>query len=212
MIQASSGVTSAALQASASLSSALLGITPLATVFPTTSIGNQLAQIARIIKARTLLDPNLRRQVFFCSMGGYDTHTTQIADQNNLLGQVDVAMKAFYDATVELGISDKVTTFTMSEFGRALKPASGAGSDHGWGSHQFVLGGAVRGGDVYGKMPQMVLSGPEDSSSSGRWIPSTSIDQFGATLAKWFGVADADLPGIFTNLGNFSTRDLGFML
>lgn len=213
LVQSASSITGAALQQSAALSSALTGIT-LQTVFPTTSIGNQLAQVARILKARPTLDANLQRQVFFCSMGGYDTHTGQVPDQANLLGQLDAAMKAFHDATIELGLSQNVTTFTLSEFGRALRPASGAGSDHGWGSHQLVMGGAVIGGDVYGKMPFMVLgnaAGSEDSSTSGRWIPSTSVDQFGATLAKWFGVADADLPNIFTNLNNFSVKNLGFM-
>ena len=215
LVQATSSITGAALQQSASLSAALQGTPALATQFPTTSIGNQLAQVARILKARPLLDASLQRQVFFCSMGGFDTHTGQIADQANLLGQLDAAMSAFFTATQELGIVNDVTTFTLSEFGRALKPASGAGSDHGWGGHQLVMGGAVIGGDIYGRMPYMVLgnaTGSEDSSTSGRWIPSTSVDQFGATLAKWFGVPDANLNAIFPNLPNFTTRDLGFML
>lgn len=208
LIQATSSITGAALQQSSMLSGALQGVT-LATAFPGTSIGGQLAQVARIIKANQTL--GLQRQVFFCSMGGYDTHTTQITDQNNLFTQLDPAMKAFYDATVELGLSDKVTSFTLSEFGRTLKPASGAGSDHGWGSHQLVMGGAVLGGDLYGKIPQFALNGPDDSSSNGRWIPSTSVDQLGATLARWFGVPDPQLSQIFPNLGNFSTSNLGFL-
>jgi len=210
LIQATSSITSRALQQSSILAGALQGISPLATVFPNTSIGNQLAQVARIIKANQTL--GLRRQIFFCSMGGYDTHTSQIGTQNNLMSQLDPAMKALYDATVELGIPDKITTFTLSEFGRTFKPASGAGSDHGWGSHVLVMGGNnVLGGDLYGKLPQFALSGPDDSSSSGRWIPTTAVNQFGATLASWFGVGSADLPAIFTNLANFTTKNLGFL-
>jgi uncharacterized protein (DUF1501 family) len=209
LVQATSAITGNALQQSSILANALAGST-LQTVFPTTGIGNQLSQVARILKVRGALA--LNRQMFFCSQGGYDTHTNQINDQNNLLGQLDAALKAFYDATVELNIASDVTTFVVSDFGRALRPASGAGSDHGWASHLLVLGGSVRGGDVYGRFPQLSLSGPDDSSSSGRWIPSVSIDQYGATMASWFGVPDADLPGIFPNLANFSTQNLGFFL
>ncbi len=208
LIQATSSITGRALQQSSILAGALQGIT-LATVFPTTSIGNQLAQVARIIKANQTL--GLQRQIFFCSMGGYDTHTSQIGTQNNLMSQLDLAMKAFYDATVELGIPDKITTFTLSEFGRTFKPATGAGSDHGWGSHVLVMGDAVLGGDLYGILPQFALSGPDDSSSSGRWIPTTAVDQLGATLASWFGVSSTDLPTIFGNLQNFPTQNLGFL-
>jgi uncharacterized protein (DUF1501 family) len=208
LIQATSSITSRALQQSSILAGALQGIT-LATLFPTTSIGNQLAQVARIIKANQTL--GLQRQIFFCSMGGYDTHTSQIGTQNNLMSQLDPAMKAFYDATVELSLADKVTTFILSEFGRTFKPATGAGSDHGWGSHVLVMGNAVLGGDLYGILPQFALSGPDDSSSNGRWIPTTAVDQFGATLASWFGVSSADLPTIFGNLQNFTTQNLGFL-
>ncbi len=208
LIQATSSITGRALQQSSILAGALQGIT-LATVFPTTSIGNQLAQVARIIKANQTL--GLQRQIFFCSMGGYDTHTSQIGTQNNLMSQLDSAMKAFYDATVELGIPDKITTFTLSEFGRTFKPATGAGSDHGWGSHVLVMGNAVLGGDLYGIMPQFALSGPDDASSNGRWIPTTAVDQFGTTLASWFGIGSTDLAAIFTNLPNFTTKNLGFL-
>ena len=213
LIQAASSITDRALDQSEILASALRGITPLSTAFPASSIGNQLAQVARILKANATL--GLQRQIFFCSMGGYDTHTGQVPDQNNLFSQLDPAMKAFYDATLELTLQDKVTTFTLSEFGRTLKPAAGAGSDHGWGGHQMVMGGAVLGGNLYGRMPKFVLSGTdplsEDSSSLGRWIPSTSVDQFGATLARWFGVPPADLNAIFPNLPKFPTANLGFL-
>jgi uncharacterized protein (DUF1501 family) len=211
LVQATSSITGAALAQSAALSAALAGTPAPTTAFPTTSVGRQLQQVAHIIKARASLDANLNRQIFFCSQGGYDTHTNQLADQNNLLTQLDAALKAFYDATVEIGANSNVTTFTLSEFGRTLKPASGAGSDHGWGSHQVVFGDAVLGGDVYGRMPEFAIGGPQDASSNGRWIPTTSLDQFGATLARWFGVPDADLPSIFPNLANFSTSNLGFM-
>jgi uncharacterized protein (DUF1501 family) len=209
LIQHTSSITDRALRQSAMLAGALQGIT-LQTAFPTTSIGNQLAQVARIIKAnqQTL---GLQRQVFFTSMGGYDTHTTQIPDQDNLLAQLDPALNAFYNATLELGVSSSVTTFILSEFGRTLKPAAGAGSDHGWGSHMLVVGDSVLGGDMYGRFPEFRLSGPDDASSNGRWIPTTSVDQFGATLARWFGVPDADLPSVFPNLPNFPTGNLGFM-
>jgi uncharacterized protein (DUF1501 family) len=119
-------------------------------------------------------------------------------------------MLSLYNASAEMGIADKVTMFTESEFGRTLQP-SGTGSDHGWGSHHIVLGGAVHGGDLYGRFPVMALGGPDDSAARGAWIPSTSTDQFGATLAKWFGVPAASLPTVFPNLAQFSVTDLGFM-
>jgi uncharacterized protein (DUF1501 family) len=209
LVQATSSITDRALRQGEVLSSALQGVT-LQTMFPATSIGGQLAQVARILKVRSAI--GLGRQIFFTSMGGYDTHSTQIDDQLTLLSQLDAAMKAFYDATIELGVSSDVTSFVLSEFGRALKPASSGGSDHGWGSHAWVMGDAVRGGDIYGRMPQHSPGGPDDSSSIGRWIPTTAVDQYGATLARWFGVPDTDLPGIFPNLPNFASGDLGFML
>lgn len=180
----------------------------LTTVFPGTNLGSQLSQVAKVIKLRTTT--GMTRQVFFCSLGGFDTHGSQDWTHMDLLRQVSDAMRAFYDATVELGVADSVTTFTTSEFGRTLQP-SGAGTDHGWGSHHLIMGGAVKGGTVYGSMPTYALSGPEDSGNRGAMIPTTSVDQFGSTLGKWFGIPIGSLPSAFPNLPNFGVTDLGFL-
>jgi uncharacterized protein (DUF1501 family) len=180
----------------------------LATVFPGTSLGNQLKEVAKIIKLRNAT--GMTRQVFFCSIGGFDTHGAQDWTHWDLLRNVGDAMRAFYDATVELGIPEQVTTFTASEFGRTLQP-SGVGTDHGWGSHHLIMGGAVKGGEIYGTFPTYALAGPDDSGSRGALIPTTSTDQFGATLAKWFGVPPAAMAGVFPNIGNFGVQDLGFL-
>lgn len=180
----------------------------VATSFPGTSLGNQLRQVARILKLRGQVGMN--RQVFFCSLGGFDTHGAQAWQHWDLLRQVSEAMAAFYAATEELGLADQVTTFTLSDFGRTLQP-SGGGSDHGWGNHHLILGGAVQGGRVYGTFPSMALGGDDDSGSRGALIPTTSVDQYGATLAAWLGVPEASLASVFPNLGNFAQRDLGFV-
>jgi uncharacterized protein (DUF1501 family) len=171
-------------------------------------LGSQLLQVAQILKVRSAL--GLNRQIFFCSLGGFDTHTNQIAAQQGLFSQLSPAINAFYSATVELGLAQQVTTFTMSDFSRTFQPASGGGTDHAWGSVQMIMGGAVLGGDIYGALPTFALGGP-DSGSNGRWIPTTSIDQYGATLASWFGVQATDLPAIFPNLSNFSAPKLSFL-
>jgi uncharacterized protein (DUF1501 family) len=209
MIQSASSITTNALSDSKALSAALASGGTIATAFPTTGLGSQLLQVAKILKVRSAL--GLNRQIFFCSLGGFDTHTNQIATQQSLYSQLSPAMNAFYNATVELGLAQQVTTFTMSDFSRTYQPASGGGTDHAWGSVQMMMGGAVQGGDIYGTLPTFTPGGPDDSGSNGRWIPTTSIDQYGATLATWFGVQTTDLPSIFPNLTNFTTQKLGFL-
>lgn len=207
MLQAANKVRQDALDLNQMLKSA--GTTaPLTTTFPGTNIGQQLQQIARIIALRG--STGMSRQIFFASLGGFDTHSGQSYQQWDLLRQVGDAMAAFYNATVEMGIADKVTAFTESDFGRTLEP-SGTGSDHGWGNHHLVLGGAVKGGDIYGAFPEPALGGPDDAGSRGVLIPTTSLDQFGATMAKWFGVGAGNLTQVFPNLANFATTDVGFM-
>lgn len=207
MIQAANKVRQDAMSLEAMLKSA--GSAPaFATQFPGTSLGQQLLQVARIMQLRN--QTGVTRQVFFCSLGGFDTHSGQGWTHWNLLTQVASAMSALYNATAEMGIADSVTAFTQSDFGRTLQP-SGSGSDHGWGSHYLVLGGAVKGGNMYGQFPQMALGGPDDSGNRGAMIPSTSIDQFGATLARWFGLSDSNLSAVFPNLAKFSSSNIGFM-
>jgi uncharacterized protein (DUF1501 family) len=203
LVQDTSGVMTQSLQQSAVLSSALAGLPALQTAFPVTGLGRQLKQVAQIIQARSAL--GLQRQIFFCSIGGFDTHSDQLDTQQDLFTQLDTAMSAFYTSTVELGIPQNVTTFTLSDFSRTYQPGSNGGTDHAWGSNQLVLGGGVHGQDIYGQFPTFALGGPSDAGNNSRWIPTTSVDQYGATLAKWFGVQDSDLPAIFPNINNFTT-------
>lgn len=210
LVQASSAVTGQALQESAVLANALKNIPAIQTVFPTSNnLASQLKQVAQVIAARSAL--GIGRQIFFCSAGGFDTHSDQLDTQVGLYSQLSSAMSAFYTSTQELGVANQVTTFTLSEFSRTFQPGSNGGTDHAWGGHQFMLGGAVKGNALYGTFPSLALGGPDDTGSNGRWIPSTSVDQYAATLASWFGVPIADLPSIFPNLANFQTANLGFL-
>ncbi len=209
MVQAANSVTSQAVQFAQVLSNALQSISPLQTKFPANYLGQQLQQVAQVIAARSAL--GVQRQIFFVSYGGFDTHADQLPQQVQLLTTVSQSMAAFYQATQELGVTNQVTTFTLSEFARTLEPGSNGGSDHAWGGHQLILGGAVKGNTIYGTFPTLVLGGPNDADQNGRWIPTTALDQYAATLATWFGVSAANLPAIFPNLANFTTSNLGFM-
>jgi uncharacterized protein (DUF1501 family) len=210
LVQAASTVTGQSIQQGVVLANALKNIPAIQTVFPANNgLASQLKQVAQVIAARSAL--NINRQIFFCSIGGFDTHSDQVGTQANLLKALSQAMAAFYQSTVELGVANSVSTFTLSEFSRTFQPGSNAGTDHAWGGHQLVMGGAVKGNAIYGTFPTLALGGPDDTGSNGRWIPTTSVDQFAATLATWFGVANTDLPSIFPNLVNFPTSNLGFL-
>jgi uncharacterized protein (DUF1501 family) len=209
MVQAANGVLSNTIADANLLGTVLSKPYALTTKFPTSSLGTQLKQVAEIIAARATL--GMSRQIFFCSLGGFDTHTGEIIAHNNLYPEVSPALAAFYQATQELGVAENVTAFTESDFSRTFQPTSADGSDHGWGSHHFVVGGAVKGGQIYGKFPTFQLGGPDDTDTRGRWIPTTSIDQYGATLCSWFGIPDTAMNAIFPNLPNFTTRNIGFV-
>jgi uncharacterized protein (DUF1501 family) len=204
------GLTKEAIADSALLSTVLTGTAPFTTVFPNTNLGNQLRTIARLIASASQF--GLKRQVFFARIGGWDLHDQQLGAHANLLSDVSRSLSAFYNATRELGAEKQVTTFTASDFGRTFN-TNGDGSDHGWGSHHLVMGGDVKGGDIYGRMPVWTSngSGPDDTGR-GRWIPSTSVDEYSATLAKWFGVSPTNMPTVLPNIGRFAKPDLGFMV
>ncbi|HTA42290.1 MAG TPA: DUF1501 domain-containing protein [Bryobacteraceae bacterium] len=209
LVQAANDTMSASISDANALSAALAKATPLTTQFPKTSIGSQLQQIAQVIQVQA--DLGMRRQIFFASLGGFDTHTNELNTHNQLYPQLSPALAAFYDATQELGMADNVTTFTESDFSRTFQPTSGDGSDHAWGSHHLVLGGAVQGGQIFGKFPTFELGGPDDTDTRGRWIPSTAVDQYGATLCSWFGIPDSAMTPIFPNFANFASQKLGFL-
>jgi uncharacterized protein (DUF1501 family) len=190
------------------------GNPPFTTQFPSTSLGNQLKEVARMIGLRSQL--GVCRQVFFCSLGGFDTHGGQGYQQWDLLRQVSQAVAAFYDSTVQMGVSTNVTTFTLSDFGRTLQP-SGSGSDHGWGNHHLVVGGAVSGGKIFGSFPLMTNYANFNSThddyadTRGVLLPGLGLSQYGATMAKWFGASDAQLDTLFPTLSSFALRDIGFL-
>jgi uncharacterized protein (DUF1501 family) len=210
LVQADNTITSNAYSYANTLTNAVQSVSALKTVFPANNgLAAQLKQIAQIIQVRAAL--GVSRQIFFCGIGNFDTHSNQLALQNALLAGISPALAAFYAATVEMGVQDSVTSFTMSDFSRTFQPNSNTGSDHAWGAHHMVMGGAVKGGQMYGTFPTLVLNGPDDSGSNGRWVPSTGSVQYAATLASWFGVSASQMPAVFPNIGSFTTTKLGFV-
>ena len=213
---AHAGVINRAYDADRLLTAALSGIT-LSTTFPTTTLGSQLAMIAKLIRARENLSQ--RRQIFFCALDGFDTHDSQTTAHGPLLTELNDAIAAFQAEMNAASVAEKVTLFTASDFARtytANKSDTTAGSDHAWGGHALVAGGAVNGANIYGRVADLTIGGNDDvptsgGASRGRWIPTTSVDEYGATIAKWFGVTGAEMGTIFPNLGRFATPDLGFL-
>lgn len=221
LVKATSDTTNQALTTKAALN-----VNPtLVTTFPNTSLGRQLLQAAKLISLRNSLGTGMHRQIFFCALGGFDTHTNETSatptlpanagNQGNLLTQLSQAMRAFYDEMVAQGLSNNVTQFTLSDFSRTFQPSgsgpASVGTDHAWGSHGFIMGGSVIGKNFYGTYPTLQLGGPDDTDTRGRWIPTTSVDQYAATLATWYGLASTDIPTVFPNLSRFASQNLGFM-
>jgi uncharacterized protein (DUF1501 family) len=210
LITADDKITSNAYNYSAVLTAATASVTPLKTVFPANNgLAAQLQQVAQIIQVRAAL--GVQRQIFFCGIGNFDTHSDQLTLQASLLSGISPAMAAFYAATQEMGVQNSVTSFTMSDFARTFQPNSNTGSDHAWGSHHIVMGGAVKGGQMYGTFPTLALNGPDDADTNGRWVPSTGSVQYAATLASWFGVPANQMATVFPNIGSFASANLGFV-
>lgn len=208
LAQAANNTLANSINDATALTQALAKGTKLKTTFPNTPLALQLQQVAQIIQVASYL--GMTRQIFFCSLTGFDTHAGELEAHNALYPELSQAMSAFYQATQELGVAENVTTFTESDFSRTFQPTTTDGTDHAWGSHHLVVGGAVQGGQIYGSFPTFELGGPNDTDTRGRWIPTISIDQYGATLASWFGIPDTALPTVFPNFPNFGSQKIGF--
>jgi uncharacterized protein (DUF1501 family) len=212
LTQAAQAVMSGALSSSAILNPILTTTdATLAARFAglTTNFSQQLLAIAKVIEARSTLGAT--RQVFLATLGSFDTHTDQLNTQQTLLSELDAGLTAFHGAMADIGAGKSVTSFTLSDFSRNFLPNTGGGTDHAWGSHPLVIGDAVNGGSIYGTMPTLELSGPDDASNLGRWIPTIAVDQFAATLATWFGADATALAAVLPNLSAFSPSTLGFI-
>jgi uncharacterized protein (DUF1501 family) len=175
----------------------------------TSNFALQMLAIAKVIEARNTLGAS--RQVFLATLGSFDTHTDQLNQQQTLLAELDAGLSAFHGAMADIGAGSSVTSFTLSDFSRNFLPNTGGGTDHAWGSHPLVIGDAVNGGSIYGTMPTQELSGPDDASDLGRWIPTIAVDQFAATLASWMGADSTALATVLPNLAAFSPSTLGFI-
>jgi uncharacterized protein (DUF1501 family) len=209
MVGSANGVLGESIKSGQEINAALASAPALTTVFPNSGLGQQLAQVARIISVRGSLGMN--RQIFFAGMGGFDNHENLINNHTNLMNTVNAAFGAFMTQMETAGTLNDVTLFTESEFNRTGDANANNGTDHAWGGHHLVMGGAVRGGQTYGTFPTLQLRGPDDAGSRGNFIPTTSLDQYAATMGGWFGVPDAELRLIFPNLANFAPQRLTFM-
>ena len=185
--------------------------TPSKPFDQTNSLAKQLEMVSKLISVRSTLETNPSRQIFFVGFKGWDTHKNQNEKHPKLLKQLSQGLNTFYLALEEMGLENQVTTFTASEFGRTLT-ANSSGTDHGWGGHNLVMGEAVNGGDIFGSMPKIEIDSPDAVEKGSRIIPTTSVEQYSATLAKWFGLSEGEIKGLFPNLNNFDLKDLRFML
>jgi uncharacterized protein (DUF1501 family) len=208
LVSAANGVLADSFKSAQEINAALNSAPALPVAFPNSGLGQQLAQVAQVIAVENAL--GLQRKIFFAGMGGFDNHEDLVDKHQDLMATLDAAIGAFITTLEVRGSLNSVTLFTESEFNRTGNSNANIGTDHGWGSHHFVVGGGLRGGTTYGTFPLHELRGPDDAGDRGNWIPSTSLDQYGATLGSWFGVADADLQMIFPNLARFSPQNLGF--
>ena len=212
LVQAAQAVMTGALASSAVLNPILTSTNATLTARFGTLTGNfaaQLLAIAKVIQAQATLGAS--RQVFLVTLGSFDTHTDQLNTQETLFTELNAGLTAFHGAMSDIGADSSVTSFTLSDFSRNFLPNTGGGTDHAWGSHPLVIGGAVKGGQIYGTMPTLELSGPDDASDLGRWIPTIAVDQFAATLASWFGADATALAAVLPNLSAFSPANIGFI-
>jgi uncharacterized protein (DUF1501 family) len=212
LLDAAQDVMTGAIQSSGVLNPILQATTSTVSSYfsaLSSSIASQLLAVAKVIEARATLGAS--RQVFLVSLGSFDTHSDELNTQATLFGQMGPAVKAFHDAMAAIGAGSNVTSFTLSDFSRTYLANANGGTDHAWGSNHFVAGAAVKGGQFYGTWPTLQMGGPDDIGNAGRWVPTTAVDQYAATLASWFGVSGSSLAAVLPNLASFSPATVGFL-